>query len=104
KQIKGNKAILSCEISLKKAKKKEIFFRVDKQYPSFLVDDATPFLASFLIPALFSNEPVVIKGSVSQKMTRNIEKIVRLFEQWSIKVHTPSITFSQKTKDTFQSN
>lgn len=93
---------LSADISFQNEKLRRMFFRVDNKYKNFVYNDASPFLASLLLPCMKRQENILIEGSVSKKLLTTLPKIMRTVKKWnvgfkeiSVKVSGTSINTSQ---------
>lgn len=94
-----DKAVLSAQCKIRKFGWDKIFFSVDKQYKDYLCDDASPFAATLLLPAMKVGEDLIIKGSISRKLYDGMHDIMREVLSWEIdiglkpiKVHADRLT------------
>ena len=63
-------------------------------------NDATPFLAAGLYPAMKKSEDIYIDGTVSEKVLMGIHQIMDIVDGWKIGLHTIRIHSKQTVKDT----
>lgn len=60
------------------------YFSIDVKDEAFVINDASPFLASFLLPCMRIKEDMIIYGSVSSKLFNSISDIQKLVLRWDI--------------------
>lgn len=80
----GKDIQLSANITFASRKSDVVFFSVDSKYASFIKDDASPFLACLLLPAMKLKEDIYIDATISQQLLVNTQKIMRLVVGWNI--------------------
>lgn len=80
----GKYAALSADILFRNGKTHNMFFQVEKTYDRFLISDASPFLASLLLPAMKLGEDIEIIGQISQSTITSAYKVMRLMLGWNI--------------------
>jgi hypothetical protein len=59
-----------------------MYFTVDKKYKDFLYEDASPFAAALLIPAMYLGEDIVVEGSFSRKLHSGMKPIMDKLLEW----------------------
>lgn len=85
KYIKDGKYVtLSADIIFKNGKSHHMFFQVEKTYDKFLTRDASPFLASLLLPAMKLGEDIEIIGQIPQVTIESANKVMKLVRKWNI--------------------
>lgn len=101
-QIKKRKesVTLSAQITFQGEKPQIMYFKVPREYESFLVADASPFFAALLLPAMKRKESIVIEDTVSAKLLSNASKIMKLFGEWKVGLSNVQIE-SKKANDAF---
>lgn len=61
-----------------------IYFTFDKKYADWLVEDASPFAASLLIPCMMRNENLVINGSIPRTLYEGMKHIIDVMVDWNV--------------------
>jgi len=92
---------LSAGITFKSTKKQTMYFLTERQYETFIANDASPFLAAVLIPCMKTGENIIIHGTVSQQLLRNTKRIMNLLLSWNRHLHAVEIHADSVIKDTF---
>lgn len=95
----GSTTTLQADVAFKGQKKETMFFTIESKYKSFLTMDASPFLAAVLLPCMKRREDIFIHGSVSSKLLKGIEKIMDLYESWSLGFQRISIHAENQKND-----
>lgn len=75
---------LSADILFKNGTERNMFFRVNKTHDRLVGKDASPFLASLLLPAMKSGEDITIEGSVPERVLNNTKDIMKVVGKWNI--------------------
>ena|SRR3989338_2558280 len=88
---KNGKTVASADV-LHRGKIDNLYFEVNSRIQNFFPDDATPFLAAVLYPAMKCREDIFIDGTVSEKVLNGVYKIMSSVEAWnvglkSVKIH-----------------
>ncbi len=58
------------------------FFQFPREFEAFVVENADPFVAALLLPAMASGEELVIEPSVSRRLWSNLPRIQEIFSSW----------------------
>lgn len=105
----NTRTILSADFAFQGKESRQMFFRVENKYKSFIYADATPFLASLLLVCMKKHENITIEGVISKKILKTLPEIMRVVEKWnvgfkkiSVKVsHTSGSSSSPKATGSF---
>lgn len=95
----NGKTTLWADIAFARQRREKMYFMIDSKYKAFLAMDASPFLAAVLLPCMKRGEDIVIDGSVSSKLLEGVEKIMDLYESWSLGFHRVSVHVKSQKKD-----
>ncbi len=101
--VKNNKARLSGELKLQSGKTHTIFFEVDAKYKDFIAHDASAFLAAGLGISMKKNEDLLVEGSVSKKLMKNVPDIVNIVQGWEPFFHKVSVRALHLRRDSQKS-
>ena len=100
KKITTSKNVrVSADITFNNEHTKNIYFLINKQYESFLMNDASSFLATVLLPCMKKREDIYIKGTVSKTFLSHTKRIMRLMTRWNPSLY-PIHIYSETTEDT----
>lgn len=102
-QKKGKEIILSAKVTFNSGKSNEIFFSLDSKYADFVKNDASPFLACLLLPAMKLGENIRVDGVISAKLLENTKKIMNKVVSWDIGLKKIKVTTKGTTKDGIES-
>lgn len=94
---------LSADLSFRDEKFQKMFFRVENKYKNFICADASPFLASLLLPCMKRQENIIIKGTVSRRLIITLPKIMEVVEKWDVGFKKISLKVDRTSKDTKKS-
>jgi len=88
---KNGKTVASADV-LHSGKIDHLYYEVNSVINHAFHNDATPFLAAALYPAMKCREDIFIDGTVSKKVVQGVYKIMFLVESWnvglkSVKIH-----------------
>lgn len=97
---KANKITLRADVAFSHGKNESVYLTTDKKHADSIANDASPFLAAFLLPAMKDRENIVIHGSVSAELLKNTNAIMQLIESWQIGLSPISISADTSAKDT----
>jgi len=61
-----------------------IYFKIHKKYKDFILTDASPFAAILLIPSMQKGEDLIIHGTISQALYKNLHKIINIYVGWNV--------------------
>ncbi|NTU74078.1 hypothetical protein HGB07_08110, partial [Candidatus Roizmanbacteria bacterium] len=78
----NNRQYLRADVKVQGDKWKRVFFAVSNKYSNYVYYDSSPFLASFLLPAMKQKEDITVKGIISSKVSRSIEAVSELVSSW----------------------
>lgn len=83
------KIVLSAEVVFRGAKPERMYFLTHQTVHHFVdggngLADASPFLAAVLLPCMKTGEDIVVEGSVSPTLLKNMEKIMDLVASWDV--------------------
>jgi len=84
---------LSADIAFRNKATQQAYFMVLRNYETFVIDDATPFLAAFLVPCMKTRENIYIDDTVSALVLENTNEIMSLLKRsnndlYKIKIRT----------------
>lgn len=96
---KGNELILSAKIVFANGKHEELFFTIDNTYAAFVTNDANPFLASLLLPAMKLGEDIYVDSSISAQLVANTKIIMNIVSDWNIGLKKIDISFKDIRHD-----
>ncbi len=82
--IHSSQATLSADIIFRNKPAEKMYFSTDTKNEEFISQNANPFLAALLLPAMKLNEDIEIEGIISEKLLNHSEKIMDLIEKWDI--------------------
>lgn len=85
---------LSADFAFQGQKFRQMFFRVGNKYKTFIFNDASPFLASLLLPCMKRKENILIEGAVSKKVLNSIPEIMNVVKKWNVGFNKISIKTS----------
>ena len=95
----NTRTILSADFAFRGEKFRQIFFRVENKYKNFIFYDASPFLASFILPCMKRRENITIEGTVSDKILTTLPKIMDVVERWNVGFKKISVKVAHIAKD-----
>jgi hypothetical protein len=84
KTIEGKHVRVSADIIFNDGRVEKPYFSVPKKFAEYLMDDASAFLAAFLIPCMQRRENIIVDGEVSRSFLKNVEKIIDMLVKWDI--------------------
>lgn len=61
-----------------------VYFKLDKKFKDSICTDYSPFLVSFLVPAMSLGENIYIEGEVSKEVYDSLDRIQNKFVSWNI--------------------
>jgi hypothetical protein len=61
-----------------------VYFKLDKKFKDSICTDYSPFLVSFLVPAMSLGENIYIEGEVSKELYYSLDRIQNKFVSWNI--------------------
>jgi len=93
---------LSASVQFAKKKSERMYFSTSIENKKALCTDATPFLATVLLPCMKTKENILIKGSVSLQFLENTKNLMRLVQSWNVGLTEITITAEEIKKDTGQ--
>jgi len=59
-----------------------LWYRIPAEYKDGLTDRADPFVIGFLFPAMQTGRPVLVRGTVSPSLLRNLEEFMAVWQAW----------------------
>ena len=77
----------------------EIYYEYPEEYGSFLLESTEPFVATLLLPCLYSRENLHIEGPISEILLKNLVDIQEIYCQF-FDLQPIEITCSGTTKNT----
>lgn len=60
----------------------KLYFTIDKKYRRYLYEDASSFAAALLIPSMYLGQDLVIRGSVSRTLYKNMYQVMKTINGW----------------------
>src|SRR6266446_10097077 len=99
-ETEGNSIKVSAMCTIRHFGDDEIYFKFDKRYKDFLMTDASPFAAALLIPSMKLGEDLIIEGSISEKLFKNMREIQKTILSWNIGCKPINIIPEKLIKDT----
>lgn len=83
KIIVNHSAVLSADIEFENTGSKQLYFSLEKENADLLVEDATPFVASVLVPCMMTGENIKVYGKMSKKLNDSLPEIMELLTYWN---------------------
>ncbi|MBI2009886.1 MAG: hypothetical protein HYS86_01780 [Candidatus Chisholmbacteria bacterium] len=80
--LRNNKVRLSAELILNSGKKHTVYFEIEKKFKDLISTDASPFLPASLLMAMKKNENLEIDGSISEKLSASLPKVMKMIDAW----------------------
>ena len=76
--------MLSARCKIRKIGWDSVYFSIDAAHGGHVHDDASPFAAAFLLPAMKQGEDLIIKGAISERLYKGMHAIMHEVLQWNI--------------------
>jgi hypothetical protein len=93
--------VLSAQCKIRKVGWDNVYFSVNKAAQgSHVYNDASPFAAALLLPAMKQGEDLVIKGSISEQLHKGMHSIMHEVLQWNIGLKPIRIEADSLSPDT----
>jgi len=59
-----------------------LWYRIPAEFKDWVTDRADPFVLGFLFPAMQTGRPVLVRGTVSPSLLRNLEEFMAVWQAW----------------------
>ncbi len=92
-------AVLSAKCKIRKIGWDRVYLRVASPNSDYVFDDASPFAAMLLLPAMKQGEDLIIKGSISEQLYNGMQLIMDEVAGWGAGLRTVRIIADQVVKD-----
>lgn len=99
-KTEGEFVIISAKCKIRCFGEDEIYFKINKKYSDFILADASPFAAALVIPAMKIGENLIIDGSLSEGLYKNMQQIMRILLSWNVGFKPIKIIAKKIVKDT----
>ena len=90
---------LSANCKLRKIGWDNVYFSVNACHKTYVYEDASPFAAALLLPAMKQGEDLIIHGSISNQLYEGMQKIMAIVDSWHIGLRPITIKADQLTED-----
>jgi hypothetical protein len=99
-----DRTTLTAQCKIRKFGWDSVYFSVDDAAQgSYVYDDASPFAAALLLPAMKQGEDLIIRGSISEQLYKGMHAIMQEVLQWNIGLKPIRIEADSMTSDTGES-
>ena len=98
---RANSATLSANCKIRKIGWDKIYFTLEgKKHHDYIFEDASPFAAALLLPAMRVGEDLIIHGSISERLYIGMQAVMDEVLSWGIGLHRIEIKPDHIAPDT----